>query len=207
VNKNRIITTKIPNEAPTTTAISRMSEERLGFSTVIVRWFRWVGLNVKGIALEEYDYAMASLLRFEVFGVLNCADLYVGVLAIFVEAEACDPYFTVAEHNSLRVDEESVIFLLEDDVGDVMGNDAVVVLDEGLRGFDGQGTFAGVDLDGIVDQGCDGGGIVLGDGLLKVSEELVNFDVASDGEVDGFVEVGSGSLCDPGDGQKKGAGA
>jgi hypothetical protein len=193
VNKNRIITTKIPNEAPTTTAISRMSEERLGFSTVIVRWFRWVGLNVKGIALEEYDYAMANL--------------YVGVLAIFVEAEACDPYFTVAEHNSLRVDEESVIFLLEDDVGDVMGNDAVVVLDEGLRGFDGQGTFAGVDLDGIVDQGCDGGGIVLGDGLLKVSEELVNFDVASDGEVDGFVEVGSGSLCDPGDGQKKGAGA
>jgi len=145
-------------------------------------------------------------LWFEVCCVLDCADLYIGALAVFVLAKAGDPDLAVAEHDALRVDEESVIFLLEDDVGDVVGDDAVVVLDEGLGGFDGYWTLAGVDLDGIVNEGGDGGWVVLSDGLLEVGEELLNFDVASDGEVDGFVEVGGGSLCDAEGGQKKGAG-
>lgn len=96
--------------------------------------------------------------------------------------------------------------MFQDDRGDVGGDDAVVVLDEGLWGFDGDGTLAGVDLDGVVNEGGDGGGVVLGDGLLEVEEELLNFRVASDGEVDGFVEVDGGSLSDAVDRQEKRAG-
>ena len=64
---------------------------------------------------------------------------------------------------------------------DVVGDDAVVVFDEGLLVFDGEGFFAGVDLDGVVDEGGDGGGIVFGDGLLERREELLDFDVIADG--------------------------
>jgi hypothetical protein len=133
-------------------------------------------------------------LWFEVFCVLDGADFYVGVLAIFVEAKSGDPDFTVTEHNALRVDEERFIFLLKNHVRDVVCDDAVVVLDESLWGFNGDWVFAGVDLDGVMDEGCDGGGIVLGDGSLKVGEEMFDLDVTSDGEIDGFVQVGRGGL-------------
>jgi hypothetical protein len=32
-----------------------------------------------------------------------------------------------------------------------------------------------------VDEGGDGGGVVFGDGLLELGEELLDFDVISDG--------------------------
>ena len=71
-----------------------------------------------------------------------------------------------------------------------MCDDAVVVFDESLRGFNGGGVFAGVDLNGVVDEGSDGGGIVLSDGSLKVGEEMFDLDVTSDREINGFVQVG-----------------
>jgi len=66
--------------------------------------------------------------------------------------------------------------------------------------------LAGVDLDGVVNKGSDGGGVVLGNGLLEIGEELLNFDVTSDGEVDGFVEVDGGGLRDAEDREEKDAG-
>ena len=136
----------------------------------------------------------AKTLWLEVFSVLDGADFYVGVLAIFVEAEPRDPNFAVTEHDALRVDEESFVFLIENYVGDVVCDDAVVVFDESLRGFNGDGVFAGVDLDGVVDERSDGGSIVLRNGCLKVGEETLDLDVTSDGEIDGFVQVGWGGL-------------
>ena len=73
-----------------------------------------------------------------------------------------------------------------------MGDDAIVILDELLFVFDGEGFFARVDLDGVMDKCGDGRCIVLGDGRLKLDEEIVNLDVVADGEVDGLVESGGG---------------
>ena len=84
--------------------------------------------------------------------------------------------------------------MLEDDVRDVGGDDAVVVFDELLLIFDGEGVFAGVDLDGVVDEFGDGGGVVVGDGSLEIGEELVDLDVVADGLVDGPVELGGAGL-------------
>ena len=81
-------------------------------------------------------------------------------------------------------------FCFQDGVFDVVGDDAVVVLDEGFFVFDGEGLFAGVDLDGVVDEIGDGGGVVAGDGLLELGEDAADLDVVADGEVDGFVESG-----------------
>jgi hypothetical protein len=145
-------------------------------------------------------------LGFEVCGVLDGADSYVGASAVFVLAEACDPDFAVAEHDALGVDEEGFVPLLQDDRGDVRGDDPVVVLDEGLWRFDGYGTLARVHFDGVVNEGGDDGGVVLSDGSLEVGEELLNFDVASDGEIDGFIEIGGGSLRDSAGRQEKQAG-
>ena len=117
------------------------------------------------------------MLGLEVFGVLDGADFDVGLFAGFVAAEAGDPDLAVADHGSLGVDEEVFVFLLEDGVLNVVGDDAVVVLDEGLLVFDGEGLFAGVDLDGVVDEGGDSSSVVFGDGLLKRGEDLVDFDV------------------------------
>ena len=105
-------------------------------------------------------------LGFQVFGVLDGADFDVGLFAGFVAADAGDPDLAVADHGSLGVDEEVFVFLFEDGVLNVVGEDAVVVLDEGFFVFDGEGFFAGVDLDWVVDEGGDGGGVVFGDGLL-----------------------------------------
>jgi hypothetical protein len=131
-------------------------------------------------------------LGFEVFRVLDGADFDVGLFAGFVAAEACDPDLAVADHGAFGVDEEVFIFLFEDGVLNVVGDDAVVVLDEGFLVFDGEGLFAGVDLDGVVDEGGDGGGVVFGDGLLELGEDLVDFDVVADGEIDGLVERAGG---------------
>ena len=68
----------------------------------------------------------------------------------------------------------------------------VVVFDEGFFVFDVGGPVAGVDLDGVVDESGDGGGVVFGDGLLEVGDDLVDAGVVSDGVIDGFVVVGWG---------------
>lgn len=128
--------------------------------------------------LELLDGAQLGL---QVFGVLDGADFDVGLFAGFVAAEPGDPDFAVADHGSLRVDEEVFVFLFEDGGCDVLGDDAVVILDEGLLVLDGEWFFAGVDLDGVVDEGGDGGGIVLGDRLLERREELLDFDMIADG--------------------------
>jgi hypothetical protein len=143
-------------------------------------------------------------LGFEVFGVLDGADFDVGLFAGFVAAETGDPDFAVADHGSFGVDEEVFVFLFEDGVLNVVSDDAVVVVDEGLLVFDDEGPVAGVDLDGVVDKGGDGGGVVFGDGLLKGGEDLVDADVVADGEIDGFVVVGgSGGLGRSGSGGEK----
>ncbi len=108
----------------------------------------------------------------EVFGVLDGADFDVGLFAGFVAAEAGDPDLAVADHGSLGVDEEVFVFLFEDGVSMSWVMMSVVVFDEGLLVFDGEGLFAGVDLDGVVDERGYGGGIVFGDGLLEVGEDL-----------------------------------
>ena len=143
-----------------------------------------------GIELIHLGFALG----FEVFGVLDGADFDVGLFAGFIAAEAGDPDLAVANHGSLGVDEEVFVFLFEDGVLNVLGDDAVVVLDEGLLIFDGEGFFARVDLDGVVDKVSDGGRVVFGDGLLKLGEELLDLDVISDGEINGFVESGGGGL-------------
>src|SRR5260370_8226314 len=125
--------------------------------------------------------SILDLLRFEVFGVLNGADFDVGLFAGFVAAEAGDPDFAVADHGSLGVDEEVFVLLLEDGGCDVLGDDAVVVFDESFLVFDYEGLFAGVDLDRVVDEGGDGGGVVLGHGLLGLGEGLLDFDVIAGG--------------------------
>ena len=103
------------------------------------------------------------------------------MFAGFVAAEAGDPDLAAADHGSLGVDEEVFVFLLEDGVLNVVGDDAIVILDEGLLIFYGEGLFAGVDLDGVVDEGGDGGGVVTGDGLLQMGQELLDLDVIADG--------------------------
>ena len=131
-------------------------------------------------------------LGFQVFGVLDGADFDVGLPAGFVAADAGDPDLTVADHGSLGVDEEVFVLLSEDGVGDVVGDDGVVILDEGFFVLDGEGLLAGVDLDGVVNEGRDGGGVVAGDALLELGEDAVDPEVVADGEVDGFVEGGCG---------------
>ena len=116
------------------------------------------------------------------------------MFAGFVAAEAGNPDLAAADHGSLRVDEEVFVFLFQDGVLNVVGDDAVVVLDEGLLVFDGEGLFAGVDLDRILNEGSDASGVVTGDGLLQIGEELENLDMISDGSVDGLVQVGEVGL-------------
>ena len=87
-------------------------------------------------------------LGFEVFGVLDGADFDVGLFAGFVAAEAGDPDFAVADHGSLGVDEEVFVFLFEDGVLNVVGDDAVVVLDEGFFVFEVKGCLPGLTLMG-----------------------------------------------------------
>ena len=118
---------------------------------------------------------------------MDGADPDVGLFAGIVEAEACDPDLAVAEHGSLVVDEEVFVLLSLDDGSDGGGDDAVVVGDEGLRRSDSEWFGAGVDLDGVVDEGGYNGGIVFGYGLLKVGDELVDLGVVSEHGVDGFV--------------------
>ena len=126
-------------------------------------------------------------LGFEVFGVLDGADFDVGLFAGFVAAEAGDPDLTVADHGSLGVDEEVFVLLLEDGVLNVVSDDVVVVFDEGLLVFDGEGFFAGVDLDWVVDEGGDSSSVVFSDGLLQRGEDLLDSDVVADGKIDGLV--------------------
>jgi hypothetical protein len=134
-------------------------------------------------------------LRFKVFGVLDGADFDVGLFAGFVAAESGDPDLAVADHGSLRVDEEVFILLFEDGVGDVVGDDGVVVLDEGLLVFDHEGLLARVDLDRVVDEDGDSGRVVFGNAFLKLGEGIADPDVVADGQVDGFVECeGAGGL-------------
>lgn len=120
-------------------------------------------------------------LGFEVFGVLDGADFDVGLFAGLIAAEAGDPDFTVANHGSLGVDEEVFVLLLEDGGRDVLCDDAIVVFDECLLVFDGEGLFAGVDLDGVVDEGGDSRNVVFRDGLLQRGEHLLDLDVAANG--------------------------
>jgi hypothetical protein len=145
-------------------------------------------------------------LGFKVFGVLDGANFDVGVLAVLVEAEAGDPDLAVADHDSLRVDEEGVVLLLVDGVCDIGRNDAVVVLDEFFRVFDGDGVFAWVDLDGVVNERRYGSSIVLRDRSLEVGKESLNLDVISDGEIDGFIEIGWAGLGGAKSGRKEHAG-
>ena len=121
------------------------------------------------------------VLRFEVYGVLDGAYFDVGLFAGFVAAEAGDPDLAVADHGSLRVDEEGFVFLLEDGVLNVVGDDAVVVFDEGFLVFDDEGLFAGVDLDGVVDERGYSSSVVFGYRRLELREQLVDFDVVADG--------------------------
>lgn len=93
--------------------------------------------------------------------------------------------------------------MFEDGVGDVGRDDAVVVFDEGLLIFDREGMFAGVDLDGVVDEHGDAGGVMAGDRSLEIGEDLVDFDVVAYGLVDGFVEVGGAGLGAAGCGREK----
>jgi hypothetical protein len=132
--------------------------------------------------------------RREVVGVLNGADFDVGSFAVLVKADAGNPDLAFADHGSLGVDEEGVVLLFEDGVVDLRGDDAVVVFDEGLAIFDGEGMFAGVDLDRVVDERGDTGWVVIGDGALQVGEDLVDLDVVADGLVDGFVELRGAGL-------------
>jgi hypothetical protein len=134
-----------------------------------------------------------SLVR-QVGGALDGTDFDVGFCAAFVETEAGDPDLAFAEHGSLRVDEEGVVLLFQDGLGYIECDDAIVVGDESLRRFDDERAFAGVHLDGIVNQGRDACGIVAGDRLLEIGEEMLDLDVIPEQHVDGFVEVGRGGL-------------
>ena len=87
-------------------------------------------------------------LGLQVFGVLDGADFDVGLFAGFVAAEAGDPDFAVADHGSLRVDEEVFVFLFEDGGCDVVGDDAVVVFDEGFSFLTVNGFLPGLTLMG-----------------------------------------------------------
>ena len=63
---------------------------------------------------DSKGWAPFLSIGFEVFGVLDSADFDVGLFAGVVAAEAGDPYFAVADHGALVVDEEVVVLLLED---------------------------------------------------------------------------------------------
>ena len=149
-----------------------------------------------------------NFLGSEVFCVLDCADFDVGLAAGFVAAEAGDPYLTVADHGPFGVDEKVFVLLFEDGVLNVVSDDTVVIVDEGLLVFDDEGPVAGVDLDWIVDEGGDCRGVVFGDGLLEGEEDLLDFSVVADGEIDGFVVVGwgDGLGCGKAKGQEGGGG-
>ena len=123
---------------------------------------------------------------------MDGADFDVGVFAGVAGAEAGDPDFALAEHGSLIVDEEAFVFLILDDGGYVGRDDVVVVLDEGFWCVEVGGFAVKLDLDGVVDEGGYGGGIVFGYGLLEVGDELMDLGVGvvADHGVDGFVYIG-----------------
>ena len=47
-----------------------------------------------------------------------------------------------------------------------------------------KGYFAGVDLDGVVDEGGDGGGVVFGDGLLELVRSCCPDVISTDRSMD-----------------------
>ena len=120
------------------------------------------------------------------------------MFAGFVAAEAGDPNLAVADHGTLGVDEEIFVFLFEDCVFYVVREDTVVVFYELFLIFDGKGLFAGIDLDGVVDEGGYCGGVMFRDGLLELGEDCMDLGVVAYGEVNGFVEVGEGGLGEAG---------
>jgi hypothetical protein len=125
-------------------------------------------------------------------GGLDGADFDVGMFAGVIDAFACDPDFAFAEHGSLIVDEEGLVFLVLDDGGYVGRDDVVVVFDEGFGSVDVGGFAVKLDADRIADESGYGGGIVFGYGLLEIGDELANFGmgVVADHGVDGFVYLG-----------------
>ena len=131
--------------------------------------------------IRDVGTGSVTELGFEIFGVLDGTDFYVGLFAGFVTAKASDPDLAVADHSSLGVDEEGLVFLFEDGICNVVGDDSVVVLDELFFIFDGEWFFAGIDFDGVVDENGYTGGVVLGDSLLELGEDLVDLDVIADG--------------------------
>jgi hypothetical protein len=135
-------------------------------------WESWLGGGFSGVGVG-----------------LDGADFDFGVFAGVGDAVAGDPYFAFAEHGSLVGDEEFFVLLVLDDGGDVGGDDVVVVFDEGLLVFDVGGLALEFDLDGVVDESGYGGGVVFGDGLLEVGDELVDAGVVSEDGVDGLVYI------------------
>lgn len=127
-------------------------------------------------------------------GGLDGDDFGVRLSAGFVAADAGDPDLSFAEHGAFVADEESVVLLVLDDAGYGGGDDVLVVFDEGLGCGDGEGFGAGVDLDGVGDERGYGGGVVTGDGLLEVGDELLDVGVVGDEGVDALVYFGGGVL-------------
>ena len=120
------------------------------------------------------------------------------MLAGVVDALAGNPDFAFAEHGSLIVDEESLVFLVLDDGGYVGRDDVVVVFDERFGSVDVGGFAVKLDADGVADESGYGGGVVSGYGLLEVRDELANLwvGVVADHSVDGFIYFGwVGGLC------------
>jgi hypothetical protein len=108
---------------------------------------------------------------------LDGADFDVGWLAGIVDAEAGDPYLTVAEHGSLIVDEQVFVLLILNDGCYVGGDDVVVVLDEGFWRVEIGGFAVELYPDGVVNESGYGGGIVFSDSLLEVGEDQMDFGV------------------------------
>lgn len=151
-------------------------------------------------------FAVRQKLWLQVRGALNGADLDVGLFAAFVEAKASNPHLAFAQHRSLRVDEESIVFLLQDDICDVLSHDAVVVGDEGFRALDHDGVVAGIDLDRVMNECGDASLIMAGNGLLQIGEQALDLDMVADKHVEGFVEVCGAGLGEAGHGGKQRAG-
>jgi hypothetical protein len=120
---------------------------------------------------------------------LDGADFDFGVFAGVGDAVAGDPYFAVAEHGSLVCDKEVFVLLVLDDGCYIGCDDVVVVFDEGLFVFDVGRLAVEFYLDGVVDESGYGGGIVFGDGLLEVGDELMDAGVVSEDGVDGLVYI------------------
>jgi hypothetical protein len=146
-----------------------------------------------GRAAHDADSSVGHPVRLLLRGCgLDGADFDVGMLAGVIDAFACDPDFAFAEHGSLIVDEEGLVFLILDDGGYVGRDDAVVVFDEGFGCVDVGGFAVKLDADRISDESGYGGGIVSGYGLLEIGNELTNLrmGVVTDHGVDGFVYIG-----------------